>query len=418
MKSIFPFLTLLMLVPPSVVSAAEPDFADREIVQAGQHGYHTYRIPAVVRVRVTEATQRLSAELRQETLLLFLEGRKYSSSDFGEVHLLVLRSTDLGNTWTDPHVVHKEDTLDKDITMGNPCPAYDHCTGRVWLVFTRDNQQVFVTSSDDGGQSWQKPRNITEAVRPSSWTRYWTGPGHGLHLEHGAHRGRLLFPSYHLEADDSQLYMRSHAIYSDDHGKSWQIGMSTRLGDAIDEVVFKAGWVPQGGFVWAGCECLAAELSNGQLYLTVRNQVALTGRIPQRKAFATSDDGGTTWTPLALHDEVPGLKCQSGLARLQGGSDAEGDWLLLSGITGSDSRGGNRRDLAVFLSRDGGRSWPKSKLLHEGPAAYSDMCVLADGTVLCLYEGGVKHRYESIRQARFNRAWLTRGFNGKDYKEE
>jgi hypothetical protein len=49
---------------------------------------------------------------------------------------------------------------------------------------------------------------------------------------------------------------------------------------------------------------------------------------------------------------------------------------------------------------------------------YSDMCVLADGTVLCLYEGGAKHPYESIRQARFNRAWLTRRLNGKDYEEE
>ena len=46
------------------------------------------------------------------------------------------------------------------------------------------------------------------------------------------------------------------------------------------------------------------------------------------------------------------------------------------------------------------------------------MCVLADGTVLCLYEGGAKHRYESIRQARFNFVWLRRSLKGKDYEEE
>ena len=117
-----------------------------------------------------------------------------------------------------------------------------------------------------------------------------------------------------------------------------------------------------------------------------------------------SADSGKTWTPLALHNDVPGMKCQSGLARMQGNNDAEADWLLLSGITRTDARGGNRRDLTAFLSRGVGRSWAKSKLLHKGPAAYSDTCVLGDRTVLCVYEGGARHRYESIRLARFNRA--------------
>ena len=404
--ALFAMVLLHASSPGAALLAAEPYFADQEIVRAGQHDYHTYRIPAVVRVPRSDGAQRGTPKLQQETLLLFLEGRKYSSSDFGEVHLLVLRSTDSGKTWSGPRTVYKEETPDRNITIGNPCPVYDSHTGQVWLVFTQDNQQVFVTSSDDEGRSWKKPHNITGAVRPSEWTRYWTGPGHGLQLQHGPQRARLLFPSYHLEADGSRITMRSHMVYSDDHGKTWRVGKSTRLGKGIGEVFFKARWVPQGRFVWAGCECLAAQLSDGRLYLTVRNQVALTGQIPQRKAFASSDDGGATWTPLALHDEVPGLKCQSGLVRLQRGNDIEADLLLLSGISKTDTRGGNRRDLTVFLSRDGGRSWPNSKLLHEGPTAYSDMCVLGDGTVLCLYEGGAKHRYESIRLAHFNRAWL------------
>lgn len=393
---------LLLHVGGEMLSAAEPYYENREVVHAGQHDFHTYRIPAVIRIPRADSAREAAGKNAKETVLLFLEGRKYSSSDFGEVHLLVLRSTDSGETWKTPRVIHKEETPDKKITMGNPCPVYDAQEGRVWLVFTRDNQQVLVTSSADHGHSWQKPRDITASVRPSRWTRYWTGPGHGLQLERGPHRGRMLFPSYHLEANGSRITMRSHMIYSDDHGKTWKVGDSTRLGEGIDEVFFKAGWIPQGKFIWAGCECLAAELSDGRLYLTVRNQVALTGKIPKKKAYAFSDDGGMTWTPLALHDNVPGLKCQSGLTRLPRHGDAKTDWLLLSAIHGSSEQGGVRRKLTLFLSRDGGREWTESKLIHEGPTAYSDMCVLEDGTVHCFYEGGVKHRYESIRQASFN----------------
>jgi len=86
---------------------------------------------------------------------------------------------------------------------------------------------------------------------------------------------------------------------------------------------------------------------------------------------------------------------------------SDADTLVLSAINGSNDQGGVRRKLTVFLSRDGGRSWPASKLIHEGPAADSDMAVLEDGTIHCFYEGGVKHRYESIRQASFNREWLV-----------
>jgi sialidase-1 len=47
-----------------------------------------------------------------------------------------------------------------------------------------------------------------------------------------------------------------------------------------------------------------------------------------------------------------------------------------------------------------------SKVIHEGPAAYSSMAVSADGTIFVLYENGEKHPYEKISIARFNLKWL------------
>jgi len=356
---------------------------------SGRGGYHTYRIPAAVRTS-------------GGTVLLFCEGRKRSSSDFGQIHMLLTRSTDNGRTWSEPAVVWKEGGANEEVSVGNPCPVVDRETGQVWLVFTRDNQGVFATSSADDGKTWGRPRDITNDVRPASWTRYWVGPGHGIQLRHGAKSGRLLFPSYHLHKDDQagRLYMRSHSVYSDDHGTTWKIGQGATLGKSIDEVVFTAGWVPE-GFVWAGCECLAEELHDGELYMAVRNQVRLWGR----KAFARSSDGGETWTPLGLHPDVPGLKCQSGLTRVDAPGEPDADWLLQSGIAESHE-GKGRRNLTVFLSRDGGWNWQASKLLHEGPAAYSDLCALPNGEVLCFYEGGERAYTESICVARFRLDWL------------
>ena len=40
-------------------------------------------------------------------------------------------------------------------------------------------------------------------------------------------------------------------------------------------------------------------------------------------------------------------------------------------------------------------------MLHAGPSAYSDLAVLADGEIACLYEAGQAHPYESIVFAGF-----------------
>ena len=196
--------------------------------------------------------------------------------------------------------------------------------------------------------------------------------------------------------------MRSHTVYSDDHGRTWRIGQSTAIGPPIDPdgVHLSASWVP-GPYDWEGCECLAVERPDGRLYLTVRNEARYAGK----KAYAFSDDGGESWSPLGLQDELPGSTCQSSIIGLPGGADRKAR-ILWSGIAASDRPDG-RRDLTVFLSEDGARSFSKSRLVHAGPSAYSDMTALPDRSVLVFYEGGTTHSYESIRVARFNLDWLT-----------
>jgi len=379
-------VTLAVLLGLVQNGAAAPVFEDDVLLTSGKGGYHTYRIPATVCTA-------------KGTVLFFCEARKNSSSDFAQTHLLLLSSSDHGRTWSDPRIVWKDDS-EPNVTIGNPCPVLDAQTGTIWIGFTRNNQRAFVTKSTDDGRTWATPTEITEAVKPGNWKRYWIGPGHGLQLALGPKAGRLIFPSYHIVDEGDRRVMRSHMVYSDDHGRTWQIGKSTAIGPSIDPdgVHLSASWVP-GPYDWEGCECLAIERPDGRLYLSVRNQAGYK----RKKAYALSDDGGESWIPLGLQDELPGPTCQSSIVTLPGGVDGNAR-ILWSGIRASDRPDG-RRGLTIFLSDDGAQTFPKSRLLHGGPSAYSDMTVLPDGSVLVFYEGGTSHRYGSIRVARFNLGW-------------
>jgi sialidase-1 len=96
-----------------------------------------------------------------------------------------------------------------------------------------------------------------------------------------------------------------------------------------------------------------------------------------------SEDGGKTWSSPVNHDQVYCPTCQASLHRY---SLTPKNIILYSG-----PGGGGRNNLTVRLSYDEGETWPIAKVLQEGPSAYSDLAVLPDGNVGCLYETGQNH---------------------------
>jgi sialidase-1 len=60
-----------------------------------------------------------------------------------------------------------------------------------------------------------------------------------------------------------------------------------------------------------------------------------------------------------------------------------------------------RERMTVKASADDGLTWPRQLVLHEGPAAYSNLVMLGDTTAGCLYERGEKSSRERITFARF-----------------
>lgn len=357
-------LALVFFVGNTSLADDQPTKTD--VFVSGSGGYHSYRIPAVIL-------------MPKGTLLAFCEGRKSSRSDHGDLDLVLRRSTDNGRTWTPMQIVYEEGG-DAKITIGNPCPVVDQDTGRIWLPFCRNNDKVLVTFSDDDGKTWAKPTEITDSVKKSSWGWYATGPGIGIQLTRGKHKGRLVIPCDHSRQIDGKRVMYSHAFYSDDHGKTW------KLGGTVDQHTN---------------ECQVVELSNGMLMMNMRNYWGRDGKQQDKdkmRAVALSRDGGISWGKLRFDQTLIEPICQGSFLRYTTKGDTGPDRLLFTNPASKTKR----ERLTIRLTRDDGKTWPVAMLLHKGPSAYSCLTVLSDGSVGCLYEGGEKNAYEKIIFARFS----------------
>jgi sialidase-1 len=348
-------------------ATAEEPIERSDVFLAKTEGYHSFRIPALLATRTG-------------TLLAFCEGRKNNRNDAGDIDLVLRRSTDGGRTWGKLELVYEQGGTEK-ITIGNPCPVVDQNTGAIWLPFCRDNRDVFITHSADDGRTWSPPREITADVKKENWGWYATGPGVGIQMRRGRRAGRLVIPCDHREPIDGRDVTVSHVFYSDDAGQSWKLGGS-------------AGHHTN--------ECQAVELSDGRVLLNMRNYAGRDGGQADRdrmRAIAASSDGGETWSPLEYDATLVEPICQASLIAVAG---ADGK---LSLFFSNPAHRSSRRELTVRASEDEGRTWPRSLVLHAGPAAYSCLAALPDGALGCLYEAGENEPYDKIVFARFPQDW-------------
>lgn len=370
-------MTLLGFGVLMLAAADVPAPAPTKVFVAGTGGYHTYRIPSLI----------VSGK---GTLLAFAEGRRGGTGDSGDIDLVLRRSRDGGETWDPVQVVWNDGTN----TCGNPCPVLDAGTGTIWLLMTWnrgadrepdiiaqrsvDTRRVFVTHSTDEGLNWAVPEEITSRVKRPDWTWYATGPGAGIQMEEGRHRGRLVIPCDHIEAGTGRYH--SHVIHSDDHGRTWNLG----------------GRTPQAEVN----ECEVAELPGGRLLLNMRNY----NRAQRVRQQAESDDGGQTWTGQRMVPELVDPICQGSLRRFSWGGDGRRSVLLFSNPAST-----RRERMTIRASLDEGRTWPLSREVDPRPSAYSCLAGLGGGHVGLLYEAGEKGPYETIVFMRLAVGWVLGG---------
>jgi hypothetical protein len=370
---------VLLSVFSVALFAAPPLFEETELFVGGQDDINTYRIPALTCTR-------------SGTVLAFCEGRIDKLADGSPTHLVLKRS--VGNTrewkgagapsaarsravnmtWLPMQIVLASRTGEAYM---NPVPVIDESTGVIDLLVNYyphwdertevQEARAWLLTSRDEGASWSKPVDLTPQVGPQE-----LGPGIGIQLS----SGRLVVSTYR------------GVIYSDDHGAHWQAG-----GAAPGPI----------------SETQVVELADGSLLRNTRSSPLRTIEI--------SKDDGLTWGKEYFDPALTSPKlwegCQGSLVRYTKATGQEGKNRVLFASPADPQ---NRRLMTVRLSYDEGRTWPVSKLVKNGPGAYSSLTVFPDGKIGLIYEtgdaDGARESYANLTFARFNLEWLT---NGQDH---
>jgi sialidase-1 len=296
LKSLGLFLLFLFLI-------YQASGQETVVFKGGNEGHAIYRIPAMI-------------SLPNGELLAFAEGRVNGTDDFGDINLVMKRSTDKGKSWSPLQMLVDYDSLQ----AGNPAPVVDlhdpaHPQGVVYLFFNTGNnheyevrmnqgvREVWMMKSFDLGKTWETPVNITlQTHRPNNpqfnpdydfkedWRHYANTPGHAFQFQEGKFKGRIFVAANHSVGppkDNFEEY-QAHGFFTDDHGESFHLSASISFAGSN--------------------ESIAAELTDNRMIMSIRNQ---KGDIRSR-ILAFSSDGGSTWDE-AYFEKIPARSCMPGL---------------------------------------------------------------------------------------------------------
>jgi len=351
---------------------------------SGTEGYKSFRIPAIIR-------------LPNKDLLAFCEGRVNGASDFGNVDIVMKKSTDNGKTWGKLQILVDADSLQ----AGNCAPVVDtndtaYTQGRIFLFYNTGSnnegqvrkgnglRQVWYKTSIDNGQTWSEGVNITTQVhRPKQpqinpaynfaedWRSFANTPGHAMQFQNGTYKGRIFVSANRSQGSPQKNFTDyvANGYYTDDHGKRF------RIGDNVS--------------ITGSNESTAAELSNGRLMMNSRNQ---RGDVRAR-IVSISSDGGATWD-TTYFDKTLIDPVNEGSILTVGYKNRKN---IIAFCNAADIK---RRDsLTLRISYDDGKTWKKSYLIDKSPnekgdyTAYSDLVKLGKKEIGILYE---KDSYKEI----------------------
>ena len=233
---------------------------------------------------------------------------------------------------------------------------------------------LWMSYSDDDGKTWSAPQDITPMVK-ADWMKFLgVGPGVGITLQNGPHKGRIVVPVYttnrtnHLNGSQS-----SRIIYSDDHGKTWHMG-----GGVNDNRTLYDGTVVDSSnmnnYYAQNTEASVVQLNNGQLKLFMRG---LTNDLQ----VATSYDGGITWDNYVARYDVPDVYVQMAATHtVQDGKE----YILLANANGPGRKNGHIR--VARVEEDGELTWLHHHLIQEGEYAYNSLQQIGPKEFGLLYE--------------------------------
>ena len=323
------------------------------------------------------------------------ESGRYTIRENGEVFDPQNRKTDY-RVVVDPK---KPAYSDKgDLYKGN------ELIGNIYFEYSEKNifrvsntNYLWMSYSDDDGKTWSAPKDITHGIR-KDWMHFLgTGPGTGIALRTGPHKGRLVIPVYttnnvsYLSGSQS-----SRVIYSDDHGETWQAGEAVNDNRPVGNQTIHSSTMNNPGA--QNTESTVVQLNNGDLKLFMRG---LTGDLQ----VATSHDGGATWDKeIKRYPQVKDVYVQmSAIHTMHEGKE----YILLS-----NAGGPGRNNGLVHLARveeNGELTWLKHNPIQSGKFAYNSLQELGNGEYGLLYEhaDGNQNDY-TLSYKKFNWDFLSK----------
>ncbi len=310
------------------------------------------------------------------TVLIFAEARHGKGGDANCAHdIYMKKSVDGGKSFLDNR--NLLDSFGK-ICYVNPVPVYDKNIDRLFLFYAinkvntaTENYYIF---SDNKGDSWSDPVDITVSLQNGGMPFNLPGPGHGIQLKNG----RLLIPFWHRKfGPETELEKRGYCLsmlYSDDHGANWS----------------------QNGFF--GEACLANE---SRIAETSDSLIWNARTFSQNRFEAKSLDGGLSWSEFTVSPLPPAVPCDASIVGLNAENSYE-NTVLFSHVSSTEER----KDMEICISLNGGKSYDNSFKLMTGDAipGYSDLSVIDETTV-----GLVHARNNHVLFSRISMEALTGG---------
>lgn len=311
------------------------------------------------------------------------------AADHSAARIVSIRSSDEGRTWDAAPRTEVENGAGANVMSVSLLRL---SSGRIGLFYLLKNSWIdcrpHAQFSDDEGGTWSEAKLMMEApgyfvLNNDRVIQHTSGR---ILAPLGFHRARSVDPQSSKSFDSRALALW---VISDDGGATWKEAPQWL---ALPAPGTRTGLQEPG----------VVELTDGSLLSWFRTD--------QGAQFeARSEDRGQTWTP-AVPGEMKSPASPASIKRIPGTDFLLGIW--------NDHGGqfplvkGKRTPLVAALSSDGGRTWPRRKLLEEDPDGWYCYTAIhfAGRAVLLAYCAGDSKigGLNRLRIRRIDLDWLMR----------
>lgn len=347
------------------------------------HGSEYYRIPAMIV---------LENNAEHKGRIITVTDRRYDNNEDlpNKIDLVARYSDDNGNSWSTPKTIAGE-YID---SLNNQGPDYGYgdaaivetTDGKIICLMAADRRyqrstyddriKVYQTSSDDGGKTWERPKEISDLIYDAPYKDasaklqgVFVTSGKGLCLKHQKRKsanGRIMFA---MVCKFSEWPYYNYIVYSDDNGKTWNVSK---------HAVFEGG-----------DEAKLVEERDGTVIISTRRS--------GERGFNVSHDGGLTWGKGYTNKDLWGNSCNADML-------VYSDDVYLHTMPNAE----DRRNLTIYASKDKGKTWPYKYVFNSLPGAYSSIVKCADGSIGIYYEDGTMSDHYSMNFITIPLEWILR----------